>query len=127
MPSPLPESLEFLFKKITVIVYVSIVNFLVACLISPHIEKNVLFKYDTNVTKFETWLHLCIDIAVISTFAYFLRQISEMIPLPFKDKNFDPSRVKEVKGSVLTAFTLFLFFGDELKSFVPFLYGVILK
>ena len=117
-----PESLNFLLKKLTVIVFVSIVNFMVASLISPHVERMTFYKYDEDESDYETLLHLCINIAVISTYAYMLRQVSELIPLPFKSEDFDPSRVKEVKGSVLTAFTLFLFFGDEFKSFVPFLY-----
>ena len=119
-----PDSLDFLLKKITVIIYASIINFLVAAIMSPQLEKTVLFKYDKDKKTYETLYNLCLNIAVIATYAYFLRQVSEMIPLPFKSESFDPSRVKEVKGSVLTAFTLFLFFGDELKSFTPFLYDL---
>ena len=56
---------------------------------------------------------------MIVIIAYVLRKIGEVTPLPFRrTKAFDPGRVKEVKSSVLTAFTLMMFFGADIKDYV---------
>jgi len=116
------ESFDYYTKKITIIIYASIVNFLIASYLSQKVETYFLYSYDKDASDYDNIYFLCMNISIISVFAYVLRQISEILPLPFKSENFDPSRVKEVKGSVLTAFTLFLFFGDEVKDFKNFLY-----
>ena len=109
------EHVAYYAKKITIIIYASIINFIIAIYLSKKVEQYLLYKYEEDASYYKNIYSLCMNISVISVFAYILRQISELIPLPFKSEDFDPSRVKEVKGSVLTAFTLFLFFGDEMK------------
>tara|TARA_B100001989_G_C24549745_1_gene473452 strand:+ start:3926 stop:4291 length:366 start_codon:yes stop_codon:yes gene_type:complete len=116
------ESVDYYTKKITVIIYASIANFFIASYLSKKVEKYFLYNFDKDATDYKNIYALCMNISIIAVFAYILRQISETLPLPFKSDNFDPSRVKEVKASVLTAFTLFLFFGDEVKDFKNFLY-----
>ena len=116
--------LVFYSQKIAVIVYASIINFVVASYLSQKVEKYLLYKYDSKTTSVKNMAGLCANIAIVAVYAYLLRQISESIPLPRKTDFFDPAKVKEVKGSVLTAFTLFLFFGDEFKSFRDFLYEI---
>ena len=119
------ESVDYYAKKIAVIIYASIANFIIASYLSKKVEKHLLYTFDKDSSDYENVYSLCMNIAIISVFAYILRQISEILPLPFKSENFDPARVKEVKGSVLTAFTLFLFFGDEIKDFKNFLYKLL--
>ena len=116
------ESVDYYAKKIAVIIYASIANFFIASYLSQKVENYLLYKFDEDATDYDNVYSLCMNISIISVFAFILRQISELLPLPFKSDNFDPSRVKEVKASVLTAFTLFLFFGDDVKDFKNFLY-----
>ena len=111
------NSLGHYYKKVFIIVYASIVNFLIASILCQIVEANLLYSYDDTVSKYNNLFRLCVNVSIIAVFAYLLRQMSEILPLPFKSKEFDPERVKEVKGSVLTAFTLFLFLGDNIKQF----------
>jgi len=112
-----PESLDFFLRKIGVIVYISILNFVITAIVSQVLEKYLITPYDDEREfKMNVW-YLCICVSVIAIAAYLLRQVSELVPLPFKSDTFEPSKVKEVKGSVFTAFTLFLFLADDLKSF----------
>lgn len=117
------ESIDFYAKKITIIIFASICNFLIASFLSQKVEK-ILIKLDKTRNNFEKLASLCTNISIIAVFAYLLRQISETLPMPFSSKNFDPSKVKEVKGSVLTAFTLFLFFGEYIKEYKELLYEI---
>lgn len=119
----LSTDIEFIGRKMSVIVYMSVLNFLITSFLSRYIVK-LLVKYDSNKSFIANYRQLASNIAIISIYAYVLRSISERIPLPFQTNSFDPKRVKEVKGSVLTAFTMFLFFGETMKTYLPLLNGI---
>ena len=120
-----PTSADFVARKIGVIVYASLVNFFVAAALSQQVERHLIWRYSPTATRCRNLASLCVDLAIIAVFAYLLRQISEKMPLPFRSPTFDPSQVKEVKGSVLTAFTLFIFFGDDIKAFRDLIYAIV--
>lgn len=113
-----PKSLMFLFKKLTTIIYASIIQFCISVMICLTL-KRLQFSHSNGRSFLVNFGGLCVNIAMIVLIAYALRQIAEITPLPYsRTKSFDPERVKEVKGSVLTAFTLMLFFGSDIKMYV---------
>jgi len=119
------EDLDFYARKILTIAIVSVINFLITSFLCRYVERYILLKHKNKGSKLENMYRLCFNISFIAVFAYINRQISEKIPLPFGNTNFDPYKVKELKGSVLTAFTLFMFLGDEIKDYKFFIYSVL--
>lgn len=120
----MPNEINYYFRKAFTIAYASILNFLIASFLSQKVETYLIYHYDETAANWKNLYNLCMNISIITIFAYILRQISEQIPIPFKSNTFDPYKVKEVKTSVLSAFTLFLFFGDDIKGFKDFLYEI---
>ena len=120
MANRLPPTFKYLVLKVTVIAYVSILNYLVCAHIAKEMSQ-ILFRYREGRTYLVNYMCMLVNVACIAVFAFFLRQISEIIPIPsaFETNSFDPSRVTEIKSSVLTAFTLFMFLNDSLLSFKP--------
>lgn len=111
-----PVTLDFLARKVAVIVYVTVVNFVVASHLASLLSSS-LYRYDEQATYAENYTHLLANVTCIAVLAYALRQVSEIIPLPLESASFQPEKVKEVKTSVLTAFTLFLFLGEPIREF----------
>lgn len=112
------KSFTFLFKKITTIVYASVLQFCFAVMICL-ILKRFQFSYGSERSFLVNIGGLCLNVAMIVIIAYGLRQIAEITPLPYRrTKAFDPERVKEVKGNVLTSFTLMMFFGADIKTYI---------
>ena len=49
---------------------------------------------------------------------YIVRKIMEIIPYPLHNPpDFDIYKIKEIKGTVITAFAYFIYLGDDLKSY----------
>ena len=110
--------LSFLTRKLLVIASLSVINFIIGAVLSNWVNKFALLHFRHTDGKVRSFLRLYYNIAIIAIFAYFLRQISQRVPLNFlATDHFNPYRVKEIKTSVLTAFTLFMFFGDTIKEY----------
>ena len=108
---------EFVARKVGVIVYMSVINFLLVAYLSPPFAKALLSRYNPRRPCNGNMIALLMNVSLIAVFAYALRSLSELVPLPLAREGFDPKRVKEVKGSVLTAFSLFLFFGEYVRDY----------
>lgn len=107
----------FLLKKIIVIACVSILNFMIGSFLSYLIHTHLTYKFKKDASSYKNLFGLAYNITVIIVLAYVLRQISERIPLPFASESFDVSRIREVKSSIFSAFTLFLYFKQDLKPY----------
>jgi hypothetical protein len=118
------NKVDHYFRKIIVIVYASVINFFIASYLSQKVEKHLIKRYEPQKGKIQNLYNICLNVALVSVYAFILRQISEYLPLPLASESFEPSKVKEVKASVLSAFTIFIFLGDDFKSFKEFLYEV---
>ena len=112
-----PTSFDFVARKVGVIAYASIINFYTTAYASKWVKKYIMLEHTAKHPAWRNHISLSLNVVLIAVLAYVLRQISDLIPLPFGTESFIPIRVKEVKGSVLTAFTMFLFLGSTLKSF----------
>ena len=113
---------DFIIRKTSTIVYMSVINFAVTTVLAQILSKYVLPKYDGKKSKAHNFVKLALVVSLIAILAYTCRQISERVPKPpLETATFDPKRVKEVKGSVLTAFTFFMWLGEDVKSFKPLL------
>lgn len=113
---------EFVARKVGIIVYMSVVNFMIIAYLSPPYANTFMFRYNPRNTRNASMVALLINVGLIAVFAYAMRSLSKTIPLPLAREGFDPKRVKEVKGSVLTAFSMFLFFGDYIRDFKTHLF-----
>ena len=101
---------------------VSVLNFALSCILAQIIYKHISKPYDAtvhkayNVTQFFSTL-ICIVVG-----AYVTRQVIEKIPVAALSTTwFDPTKVKESRGSVVTAFAYFMYLADDLKTFKPIL------
>lgn len=104
----------------TTIAYMSIVNFIVTTLFSQILSR-ILPRYKSSSGVWN-YFKLAIVVSLIASLAFGCRQISEKFPMiPIKSESFDPVKVKEVKGSVLTAFTFFMWLGENVKEYKPIL------
>lgn len=110
-----------LTRKLGVIAYMSVVNFATISVLAQLLERYVVTRYDPMRARWRSRLDLARGVVAIAFAAYLARQIAEVVPKPFRTDAFDPDRVKEVKGSVLTAFSFFIHLGDDLKTFLPLL------
>lgn len=108
--------INFVSKKVAVIFYVTILNFFVTSFVSQLLAK-VLPKYNTKKSTAINYMQLVVVLTSIAFIAYLLRQIS--YPLPFKSETFDPSKVKETKGSIFTAFVYFMWLGSVINEYKP--------
>ena len=73
---------------------------------------NILPKYDDeNVDKVPTailWRDIFLNVSLIMIIAYILRNIIQLIPSPFEGiAGFEHSRLKELSGGVVLAFSIF--------------------
>lgn len=109
-------NLDLLLRKSGVIFYITILNFFITSFVSQLLAK-ILPKYNTSKSKLSNYLQLTIVLLSIAWIAYLLRQIN--YPLPFKSESFDPSRVKETKGSIFTAFVYFMWLGNVINEYKP--------
>jgi hypothetical protein len=108
---------ELIVRKLVVITYITTFNFLCIALLAPRYAGAVMQRYDAQMSKARNMASLLCNINAIVTFAYFIRQLSEKIPLPLSRGRFDATRVKERRGSVLHAFSMFLFFDKYVREF----------
>lgn len=116
------KDFDFISRKIAIIAYMSIINFVVTTLLAQFVSKFVLPKYDATHGYFINWVKIVTAVSIIATLAYLCRQVSEVMPLPPLGTDvFDPQKVKEIKSSVLTAFTFFMWLGKDVKNYDPVL------
>ena len=108
---------ELIVRKLVVITYITTFNFLCIALLAPRYAGAVMQRYDAQRSKARNMVSLLCNINAIVTFAYFIRQLSEEIPLPLSRGRFDATRVQERRGSVLHAFSMFLFFDKYVREF----------
>ena len=113
LPTP-----EIFVRKTGVIAYMSVINFIVTCIIAHILHKYILLKYNSKHNSLLNILKLFVTIVIIAITAYIVRQIPDIVPKPFASSNFDPNKVKEIKGSILTAFTFFMFVGNDVKDYL---------
>lgn len=119
-----PRNPSFILKKLSIIVYCAIVDFLLCALLAKFVRK-IMPSYQKGVPleKSVNLMLLCINLAIVASFSYFMRQLYELVPLPFGNaRGFDPRRVMEVKFP--TSFGMFMFFGGIIASFTENLMGV---
>lgn len=114
LPTP-----EIFVRKTGVIAYMSVINFIVTCILAFILHKYILLKYNKKHGLLNV-LKCFFTIIIIAITAYIVRQIADIVPKPFGNDNFDPHKVKEIKGSVLTAFTFFMFVGNDIKDYLKF-------
>jgi uncharacterized membrane protein len=101
---------------------VSILNFAVSCILAQLIYKYISKPYDATAHKASNVARFCSTLICIVVGAYVTRQIVEKIPVSaLSIALFDPTKVKESKGSVVTAFAYFMYLADHLKSYKPIL------
>lgn len=108
--------INFVSRKLAVIFYVTILHFFVTTFTSQFLAK-LLPKYNTKKSKFMNYMQLIVVLSAIALIAYLLRQIN--YPLPFKSESFDPSKVKETKGSIFTGFVYFMWLGSVINEYKP--------
>ena len=108
---------DLVARKLIVITYVTTFNFLCIAILAPRYAGAVMQRYDAQMSKTRNTVNLLCNINAIVIFAYFVRQLSEEIPLPLSRGRFDATRVKERRGSVLHAFSMFLFFDKYVREF----------
>ena len=108
--------INFVTRKLAVIFYVTILHFFVTTFTSQLLAK-LLPKYNTKKSTFINYMQLIVVLSSIAFIAYLLRQIN--YPLPFKSESFDPSKVKETKGSIFTGFVYFMWLGSVINEYKP--------
>ena len=112
----LSMNVDFVLRKSAVIFYVTILHFFVTSFVSQLLSK-ILPKYNTKKSKTSNYMQLIVVLISISFLAYLLRQIT--YPLPFQTETFDPTRVKETKGSIFTGFVYFMWLGSIINEYKP--------
>ena len=115
------EQTDFIFRKVAVVIYVAVVNFVISILLAQMIKKFVSKPYDSKRNYFLNILHVLLTIISIVVCNYIARNIMDYIPLPFGNDIFDPKKVKETKGTVTTAFSYFMFLASDLKTYTDIL------
>ena len=110
---------DVFLRKVGVISYMSVVNFATISVLAQLVEGRLVTKYDPRRSRARSLLDLARSVVAVAVTAYVARQVAEVVPKPFASRSFDPNRVKEAKGSVLTAFSFFMHLGDDLKSYLP--------
>jgi hypothetical protein len=108
--------INFVSRKLAVIFYVTILHFFVTSFTSQLLSK-ILPKYNTKKSTATNYLQLVVVLTSIALVAYLLRQIN--YPLPLKSDTFDPSKVKETKGSIFTGFVYFMWLGSVINEYKP--------
>jgi hypothetical protein len=115
------EQTDFIFRKVVVVIYVAMVNFIISIILAQLIKKFISKPYDSKRNYFLNILHVLITIISIVVCNYIGRNIMEHIPLPLANDLFDPKKVKETKGTVTTAFSYFMFLASDLKTYTDIL------
>tara|TARA_B100000497_G_C7661176_1_gene398266 strand:- start:431 stop:820 length:390 start_codon:yes stop_codon:yes gene_type:complete len=115
--SKLP-TLDVFLKKLVIIPYAGVINYLIVAAASKYIDKYVSVAYDKKKSKMKNIFNLSKIVGVMVIIYYIIRNFMEIIPYPFHDPpNFDVYRVKAISGTIVTAFAYLTYLGDDLISY----------
>tara|TARA_Y100000385_G_scaffold286033_1_gene347174 strand:- start:233 stop:622 length:390 start_codon:yes stop_codon:yes gene_type:complete len=115
--SKLP-TLDVFLKKLFIIPYAGVINYLIVAAASKYIDKYVSVAYDKKKSKMKNIFNLSKIVGVMVIIYYIIRNFMEIIPYPFHDPpNFDVYRVKAISGTIVTAFAYLTYLGDDLISY----------
>lgn len=110
-------SLDFYARKIACISYIGIINFIISVVFAQLINKYISKPYDSSRNYYRNIIHmLCIVLSIVLC-GYISRRIIKVIPKPFKTETFDPERIKEIRGTITTAFSYFMFLASDLNTY----------
>ena len=122
--SAIPDKNIFI-KKTLIIAYGGILQFFVTLFIAKQINSYIAKPYDENACTKKNLLNLLIIISSMLISHYWVRKFMTIMPYPMHDAaTFDVYKIKEIRGSVVTAFAYILFLGDVLNSYKPFIENI---
>ena len=92
--------------------------------VSSFLAKYIAKPYDNKKSKLENLLQLILEVGIIIVSVYLIRAfVKHKIPNPLKGiYGFDPSRVKELNGSIVLAFAFLMYLKPAIQSKVNVLY-----
>jgi hypothetical protein len=102
--------------------WVSVLNFFMVAVLAQLLA-GVVPRYDASSSRMHNQLNLSFVVSIIAVVAGGVApEVSRIFVLPLPTiGSFDPKQTNAVKGTVLTAFTYFLFLGDVVKAYKPVL------
>ena len=105
-----------LIKVISIIV-ISNIYFFSGIISSHYIRTHIAKDYDENKSKLSNFLQLMIEVSVIVIVVYILRVIIKNIPNPLDSLyGFKHSKLRELNGNVILAFSFIFFMKDKLHN-----------
>lgn len=111
-------TIDIFLKKLVIIPYAAVINYLIVAAASKYIDKYVSTAYDKKKSKIKNIFNLSKIVGVMVIIYYIIRNFMEIIPYPFHDPpNFDVYKVKAISGTIITAFAYLTYLGDDLISY----------
>ena len=107
----------FYARKTVCISYIGIINFVISIIFAQLIHKYVSKPYDSSRNYCRNIFQmLCIIVSIVLC-GYISRRIIKVIPKPLKSETFDPKKIKEIRGTIVTAFSYFMFLASDLNTY----------
>ena len=95
-----------------------VINFVLSIIFAQIIKRYIAKKYEKKQSILYNSGKLFALILSIAACAYIVRKIMKIIPKPVT-KNVNPENIEQVRGTIMTGFSYFMFLGDELRSYLP--------
>lgn len=114
-------TVDYYTRKAAAMAYVGVLNFVLSTLLAQLLKRYVSAPYDPALPRVVNYLRLASIVVAIVWCAYVTHQIMKRVPKPFASASFDPNKLKELRATVTTAFSYFLFLSADVQSYLPIL------